>query len=303
MRRVFLLGPTAVGKTSLSLALADRLGAEILSLDSVAIYRGLDIGSAKPTETEQSAVPHHLLDLVDPSERFDVARYREHALAAEEEVRSRGRLPLYSGGSLLYFKVLVHGLFQGVEVDEEVTDRLRQEAEECGVAALHRRLKSCDPPSAARIHPNDGKRIVRALAVTEATGRPMSAWQEEWASAAATPLNEKVVVLRRSRESLRERVERRAEKMFEAGLLEETRAVMAHCGFGPTASEAIGYREAVDCLEGRLSQSEAIRSTIQRSRRLLRRQATWLRSFDRLQVVDLERAAHPLQEARNALEG
>jgi tRNA dimethylallyltransferase len=175
-----LTGPTGSGKSHLALELAERLGAEIVSMDSMALYRRMDIGTAKPTPDERRRVPHHLIDVLEPWESASVAWWLERAAACCRDITSRGKRPLFVGGTPLYLKALLHGLFDGPPADETIRRRLRDEAAASGAGALHARLAAIDPVSAARLHPNDVRRVIRALEVWELTGRPISDWQTQW---------------------------------------------------------------------------------------------------------------------------
>ena len=273
----FLSGPTAAGKSSLALRLARELGAEIVSVDSMAVYRGLDVGTAKPTATQQAAVPHHVVDIVSPAEPFSVALWLAAAARAVADCRSRGRRILFVGGTPLYLRALRDGLAPLPPADEELRQRLAAEVATHGLAALHARLGTIDPPAAARIHPHDAKRIIRALEVAETTSRPLS---QAFAPAPHPIFDSQFLILDIPRASLRDRIDRRVEQMFAAGLVEETRtALAAPGGIGPTARQAAGYTEAIDLIEGRIDRTEAIRRTQQRTRQLAKRQLTWLRSF------------------------
>ena len=183
---LILTGPTASGKTALALDLAERLDAEIVALDSMTVYRGMDIGTAKPTAAERARVPHHLIDVLDPWESLTVAWWLEHATAACRDITSRGKRPLFVGGTPFYLKALLHGLFPGPPADEELRRALESEAASTGVAALHARLAAIDPKTAARLHPNDVRRVVRAIEVHTLTGKPISAWQQSWDTPAFT---------------------------------------------------------------------------------------------------------------------
>ena len=273
----FLSGPTAAGKSSLALRLARELGAEIVSVDSMAVYRGLDVGTAQPTATQQAAVPHHVVDIISPAEPFSVALWLAAAARAVADCRSRGRRILFVGGTPLYLRALRDGLAPLPPADEELRQRLAAEAATHGLAALHARLGTIDPPAAARIHPHDAKRIIRALEVAETTSRPLS---QAFAPAPHPIFDSQFLILDIPRASLRDRIDRRVEQMFAAGLVEETRtALAAPGGIGPTARQAAGYTEAIDLIEGRIDRTEAIRRTQQRTRQLAKRQLTWLRSF------------------------
>lgn len=273
----FLSGPTAAGKSALAIPLAHRLGAEIVSVDSMAVYRGLDIGTAKPTPADQAALPHHCLDLVPAATGFSVADWLRAAAAAVESCRARGRNILFVGGTPLYLRSLRDGLAELPAAVPAIRAELMTTAAAEGSAALHCRLLAADPQAAARIHPNDTKRLVRALEVIEVTGRPLS----EAHSPTPSPWFEsRLMILDVGRGTLAERIDRRVEAMFVGGLVEETAAALAAPGgIGPTASQAAGYTEAIDLLAGRIDRAEAIRRTQLRTRQLAKRQRTWLRSF------------------------
>jgi tRNA dimethylallyltransferase len=274
-----LSGPTASGKTALSLLLARRLGAEIVSVDSMAVYRGLDIGTAKPTAAQRAEVPHHLVDVVEPGEIYTVARWLADAAAAIESCRSRGKRVLLVGGTPLYLRALRDGLDPQPPGDEAFRQRLEEEVRAAGTVGLHARLAAVDPVAAQRIHLNDARRIIRALEVVQMTGQPLpSSWSDE------RPLHpvfaRQMLVLDQPRRILRERIDRRVAAMFAEGLVEETRIAAARPGgIGATARQAAGYAEAIEVLTGKLTPEQAVRLTQQRTRQLAKRQLTWLRSF------------------------
>jgi tRNA dimethylallyltransferase len=270
----FLTGPTAAGKSALAIPLARRLGAEIVSVDAIAVYRGLDVGSAKPSADDRAAVLHHCLDLVDPADGFSVAAWLAATAAAVAACRSRGRRILFVGGTPLYLRALRDGLADLPAADPALRADLMAAASS---GQLHARLAAVDPPAAARIHPRDTRRLVRALEVALLTGRPLSAAQV----ASANPLFEsRLMILDVSRTALARRIDRRVEAMFAGGLVEETAtALAASGGIGPTARQAAGYAEAIDLLAGRIDRTEAIRRTQARTRQLAKRQRTWFRSF------------------------
>ncbi|MFM7109009.1 MAG: tRNA (adenosine(37)-N6)-dimethylallyltransferase MiaA [Planctomycetaceae bacterium] len=273
----FLSGPTASGKTARALDLARDLGAEIVSVDSMAVYRGLDVGTAKPTADERRAVPHHVIDVAGPSERYSVARWLDDAAAAVADCRARGRRILFVGGTPLYLRALRDGLAPLPPADPALRATLAEEARRYGSAALHARLATIDPASATRIHENDTKRIIRALEVAETTGRPLSA---AFAPVPHPVFETQFLVLDVPRDELHERIDRRVERMFSCGIVEETAAALAAPGgIGPTARQAAGYAEAIDLLAGTIDRPEAIRRTQVRTRQLAKRQLTWLRSF------------------------
>lgn len=282
----FLVGPTASGKTAVGIEAALRIGAEILSLDSMAVYRGMDIGTAKPTADERARVPHHLLDLAAPHEAFSTGRYLEAAEAAVADVASRGRRPLFVGGTALYLKALTEGFFHGPAADWPLRRSLIAEAEERGTPALHERLRAVDPAAAARIHPNDLRRIVRALEVYQATGRPISEQQTQFGR--PSERHEcRIAGIRRERSDLHERINRRVEAMFAAGLLDEVRRLLeSPPGISHAAAQFVGYREAIAHLRGKLSLPEAIEKVKARTRQFAKRQLTWFRSFPQICWVD-----------------
>lgn len=297
----FVTGATASGKTTVGLELADRLGAEILSLDSMAVYRGMDIGTAKPSPAEQSRTPHHLIDLRDPDQEFSVAEYREEAQRAAEEVIARGRTPLIVGGTPMYLKCLLRGLFEGPGADWDLRRELEGELEQVGVAALHERLALVDPVAASAIHKNDARRIVRALEVFRSTGQPISHQQFEFED--AVPADEcRVFVLRREREDQHKRIEARVEAMIEQGLVDEVRGLTdGGKQLGRTAGQAVGYREVLEHLAGERDLAQTVERIQARTRRFAKRQGTWFRSLSECRFVDVEVDARPDELAERIL--
>ena len=274
--------PTAAGKTALALAFACRLDAEIVSVDSMAVYRGLDIGTAKPSAMDQAAVPHHCLDLVAPNAGFSVAQWLAAVREAVAEIRERGKQILFVGGTPLYLRSLRDGLAPVPTEDRDIRQRLSAEAAAAGPAALHARLQAIDPAAAARIHPHDAKRLIRALEVAEVTGRPMSeVWEQGKAdiNTASPAFTRQMLVVDLPRRILADRIDRRVEAMFSGGIVEETDAALRAGGISSTARQAAGYTESIDLIEGRLTRSAAIERTKARTRQLAKRQLTWLRSF------------------------
>jgi tRNA dimethylallyltransferase len=279
----FLSGPTAAGKSALGVRMAHDLGAEIVSVDSMAVYRGLDVGTAKPTAEQRRAVPHHLLDVVSPAAAYSVARWLADAAAAVADCRRRGRKILFVGGTPLYLRALRDGLAPLPGEDPDLRRQLAAEAAAHGSAHLHARLAAVDPATAARLHPNDLKRVIRALEVEQLSGRPLS---QAFAPQPHPVFERQFLVLDLPRPVLYERIDRRVERMFAEGIVEETRAALAAPGgLGPTAIQAAGYAEAADLLAGRIDRAEAIRRTQQRTRQLAKRQLTWLRSFEKAQWI------------------
>jgi tRNA dimethylallyltransferase len=291
-----LSGPTASGKTETGIELARLLGAEIISMDSMALYRGMDIGTAKPTAEQRRRAAHHLLDVVDPWEESSLAAYVRSAHACVAEIRGRGRQAVFVGGTPLYLKALLRGMFEGPPADAELRRRLRTETAAREPGWLHRRLAEIDPAAAARLHPNDVKRLIRAIEVHEKTGRPLSAWQRQFDR--ARPADQcRVFVLDWPREQLRERIDRRVEAMFAAGLVEEVRGLLAGPRpLGPTARQAVGYREVIDHLEGRAPLGETVELVRRHTRQTAKRQMTWFRSLGECRLVAM-RAGRPASEA------
>jgi tRNA dimethylallyltransferase len=272
-----LTGPTGSGKSRLAMALAERLGAEIIAMDSMTLYRGMDVGTAKPSADDRRRVPHHLLDVLDPWQSASVALWLEQAQRCYQNVTRRGKRALFVGGTPLYLKALLHGLFDGPPADEELRRRLTAEAAAHGSAALHRRLAEHDPVAAARLHPNDVRRTVRALEVWELTGRPISSFQQQW-RASPDGVQDRVFWLDVPRAQLYERINKRVREMISAGLVEEVRRLRAAPHpLSREASQAVGYKELFDHLDGRATLEEAIGQIQLRSRRLAKRQLTWFR--------------------------
>jgi tRNA dimethylallyltransferase len=272
-----LTGPTGSGKTPLGIELAERLGAEIVSMDSMTLYRGMDIGTAKPTAAQQARVCHHLLDVLDPWESASVAWWLRQAADCCRNIEERGKRPLFVGGTPLYLKSILCGLFDGPPADDDLRRRLTNEAEAVGVAALHSRLAECDPASAERIHPNDLRRIIRALEVCELTGRPMSAWQTQWKTQAVKPQTA-VLWLDLPRDELSHRIERRVEEMFAAGFIDEVQRLRAlPRPWSRQAAQALGYKEICEHLDGRLGRAETVQRIQTSTRQFVKRQLTWFR--------------------------
>jgi len=270
---VLLLGPTGSGKTALSLALAERFDGEIVSCDSVAVYRGLDLGTAKPTPEERARVPHHLIDVADPDEPFTAGEYSRRARAALREIADKDKLPIVTGGTGLYLRALTEGLFAGPARHEELRERLRRSAETRGSTWLHRILNRLDPASAARVHANDTPKLIRAIEVCLAARRPMSQMLERDPLMGFRLLR---IGLNPPRAGLYERLNRRCAEMFAAGLVEETRGLFER--YGPIkALDSLGYRQAQLVLDGSLGVEEAIKAAQQGHRNYAKRQLTWFR--------------------------
>jgi tRNA dimethylallyltransferase len=291
---LILTGPTASGKTALALELADRVGAEVVALDSMTVYRGMDVGTAKPTPEERARVPHHLIDVLDPWESLSVADWLDRAAAACRAITARGKRPLFVGGTPFYLKALLHGLFPGPPADPGLRRDLEAEAERVGNAALHARLAAVDPKTAARLHPNDVRRVVRALEVHAMTGRPISDWQQTWdtaafadpAKAAPPPAAIPAAVLELPREELYGRVNRRVDAMLAGGWLDEVRRLRElPRPLSREARQALGYRELLAYLDGGRGWDETADLIRTRTRQFAKRQLTWFRHLPTLVPV------------------
>ncbi|HUT13989.1 MAG TPA: tRNA (adenosine(37)-N6)-dimethylallyltransferase MiaA [Thermoguttaceae bacterium] len=294
----FLTGPTAAGKTGVGVELARRIDAEIVSLDSMALYRGMDVGTAKPTPEQRGGVPHHLIDLIEPHEEFSLAGYIEAAVRCLAEIKARGREVLFVGGTPLYLKGLLRGIFEGPSADWDFRNRLAEEARQHEAEWLHRRLAEVDPASAARLHPNDTRRLIRALEVYEKTGRPISAWQRQFDVGRDAEAC-RVFVLDWPRHELYARIERRVDEMFSAGLVDEVRRLLA----GPrplsrTTRKAVGYREVIEHIAGRHGLAETIELVKRHTRQLAKRQGTWFRSLSECRFVPVEGRIDPVELSR-----
>ncbi len=278
LRLVAIVGATATGKSDVALALAERIGGEIVSADSRQVYRHLDVGTAKPGAAERARAPHHLLDVADPDEVFDAARYRAAALTAAHDVQRRGRPVIVCGGTGLYLRVLVHGLFPAPARAPGLRASLHALEERDGPGTLHRRLARVDPRAAGRLHPHDLLRIVRALEVEALTGRPISAWQDEHRFAAGG-VEALVLGCRRPGDELAARIEARCDAMLAAGLLDEIRALWTR-GYGPElpALQSVGYREMGAYLRGICDRDTARLAFTRATRRLAKRQRAWFRA-------------------------
>lgn len=282
-----LLGPTASGKTSLSLEIARRAGTEIITADSMQIYRGMDIGTAKPSPEEQAEVPHHLIDICEPWERFNVADFVRRADEAAEKIHSSGLPLLMSGGSALYLKGFIEGIFEAAAYSAEVREQLIRETREVGVWAMHERMARVDPEAGLRIHANDLRRIVRALEVYELTGKPISDWQVQEGQE-RSGYRFRIFGLRLPREQLYERINMRVQDMIARGLVEEVQQLMERGrGMGDGALQALGYRDMVAHLRGEMELDIAINETKKGTRRFAKRQISWFKRFPNIEWLEL----------------
>ena len=276
---IFLMGPTASGKTDLAVTLARSLPVDLISVDSALVYRGMDIGTAKPEPALLEEIPHGLVDILDPAESYSAARFRQDALALMEKSRAAGRVPLLVGGTMLYFHALEHGLAELPPADPGVRAALRQRLEQEGAAALHAALVRKDPVAAARIHPNDPQRLLRALEVLEQTGRPMSELQASRRGPALDWRLLKLVRAPEQRSLLHQRIEKRFHRMLALGFEEEVACLLARPDLHPglPSLRAVGYRQMAAYLQGEYDREEMIGRGIAATRQLAKRQFTWLR--------------------------
>ena len=283
---VLLLGPTASGKSALAMQLAEEIPLEIVSVDSAQVYRGMDIGTAKPSKADRAAVPHHLVDIRDPSEPYSAAEFVRDATIAIRDIRARGKLPLLVGGTMLYAKALREGLSDLPSADPKVRERIEVEARDLGWPALHARLADVDPATAARLKPNDSQRIQRALEIYEATGALMS----ELLRAKRIPslTLSTIALLPANRAQLYGRIEQRYDAMLNAGFLEEVRALHARSDLHQNlpSTRSVGYRQAWHLIEGQSTFDEFRAAGIAATRQLAKRQMTWLRSMTDATVVE-----------------
>ena len=285
---IFLMGPTASGKTAVAVELVRRLSMEIISVDSALVYRGMTIGTAKPDAATLRAAPHRLIDILDPAETYSAAEFRKDALREMEDICRRGNTPLLVGGTMLYFRALEQGLSELPAADASVREQLEAEAQDQGWATMHERLAGIDPLSAARIHPNDPQRIQRALEVYELTGAPLS---ELYAAGRDTPPRYrflKIILAPEDRTLLHERIQQRFNLMLEQGFLDEVRALHGRGDLNPDlpSMRAVGYRQAWDHLDGKLSADEWVERAVIATRQYAKRQMTWLRSESDCHWVD-----------------
>jgi len=272
---IIICGPTGVGKTSVAIKIAGVVNGEIISADSMQIYRYMDIGTAKPTMEEQSRIRHHIIDIVDPDENFDAAKFLKKAHEKIVELYTAGITPIVVGGTGLYIKALVHGLFDTGNVNLDVRKRLKKEAVTSGTGVLHKRLAEYDPDAADRIHPNDTYRIIRALEMVETTGKTISKHQEDHGF---TDKRYRVIKigLKMDRNVLYDRINKRVDEMLKKGLLDEVRGLLERgCSENLKSMQSIGYRHIVDFIKGRLSWDEALRTIKRDTRRYAKRQMTW----------------------------
>ena len=285
--KILILGVTASGKSALAFELSKMIGAEIISVDSMKVYRRMDIGTAKPPQKKRQEVPYHLIDVVEPSEAFSVDKFLDLTDKAVSDIQGRGKPVVAVGGTAMYIKALLFGLFEGPGSDEKIRSRLQKSAKEVGLAPLHQKLAAVDPEAAERIHPNDEKRIVRALEVYEITGKPISHFQKQWE--AEHPSGDWLVIgLRREKEIESQRMNLRIKRMMEAGLVGEVAALLAEDKpLSPQAAAAIGYAEMIAHLNGEMELDETVERIKINTRRFAKSQRTWFKTFRNVNWIDI----------------
>ena len=299
---LFLMGPTASGKTDLAIRLRQKYPVEIISVDSALIYKGMNIGTAKPDEHELAQAPHRLIDILDPTESYSAADFRRDALQAMNEIVAEGKIPLLVGGTMLYYKALLEGLSPLPAANPEIRKQIEQEALTLGWGVLHDKLKEIDPVSAERIHPNDPQRLSRALEVYRISGKTLTELTQ--IKGESLPFNVKqFAIAPKDRAELHRRIELRFEKMMAAGFEEEVRALYARGDLHPDlpSIRCVGYRQMWDYLDGDCTLDEAVFRGICATRQLAKRQITWLRSWDNLTWLDSENIEHALETVSNAV--
>ena len=292
---ILILGVTASGKGRLAFDLAEYLGAEIISIDSMKVYRRMDIGTAKPSKEARQHVKYHLIDVVEPSDSFSVGAFIDDASDAREQINSRNRKIVAVGGTALYVKSLLYGLFDGAGTDEKIRAELRARAETEGLAELHRELTKIDPAAAERINPNDAKRIIRALEVYQLTGKPISSFQKQWQQRQMKH-DWTIIGLRREKADASSRINKRVKNMIDAGLVDEVKSLLDdEKPLGQQARCAIGYAEIIEHLSGQASLEDAIESIKINSRRLAKGQRTWFKTFQDVHWLDIAEDETPEQ--------
>ncbi len=276
---IFLMGPTASGKTTLAVQLAHTFNAEIISVDSVLVYKGMDIGTAKPTMEEREGIPHHLIDILDPAESFSTGRFKKLAVELMTDITARGKIPLLTGGTMLYFNALFYGLAALPEASPEIRKKLDLELQQCGKEALYQRLTQIDPQAAARIHPNDPQRIQRALEVFEISGRSISSFFAQSRQERIPYRKIKLIIAPEERKILHDKIARRFHKMLQQGLLEEVKGLFLREDLDETkpAIRAVGYRQVWSYLQNEYDLATMTEKGIIATRQLAKRQFTWLR--------------------------
>ena len=292
---ILILGVTASGKGRLAFDLAEYLGAEIISIDSMKVYRRMDIGTAKPPKKAQQHIKYHLIDIVEPSDSFSVGAFINTASDAIDQIKSRNGKIVAVGGTALYIKSLLYGLFQGAGTDEHIRNELRERAKAEGLAELHNELTKIDPAAAERINPNDAKRIIRALEVYQLTSKPISSFQKQWEQH-QTKQDWTIIGLRREKADASSRINQRVKKMISTGLIDEVKSLLdEEKPMSKQARCAIGYAEIIEHLSGQISLEDAIESIKINTRRLAKGQRTWFKTFQNVHWFDITEDEPPEQ--------
>jgi len=285
-KMILILGVTASGKGKLAFALAKSIGAEIISIDSMKVYRRMDIGTAKPPKENRDQIPYHLIDVVEPDDSFSVARFLELAQAAIDDIKKRGKPVVAVGGTALYIKSLLYGLFEGPGADEQIREEFKAQAQAEGLDKLYEQLKIIDPATAAKISANDPRRIIRALEVYKLTGKPISAFQQQWDANISHDWT--IIGLRREKTEESKRINARVKKMIDAGLVDEVKHLLAEPKpLSKQARSAIGYAEIIDHLAGQTTLDDAIELIKKNTRKLAKAQRTWFKTFKTVHSLDL----------------
>jgi tRNA dimethylallyltransferase len=285
-KMILILGVTASGKGKLAFALAKSLGAEIISIDSMKVYRRMDIGTAKPPKENRDQIPYHLIDVVEPSDSFSVARFLELAQAAIDCLKKRNKPVVAVGGTALYIKSLLYGLFEGPDADEQIREELKAQAQAEGLDKLYEQLKTIDPATAAKISANDPRRIIRALEVYKLTGKPISAFQQQWDANASQDWI--IIGLQREKTEESKRINARVKKMIDAGLVDEVKRLLAEPKpLSRQARSAIGYAEIINHLSGQITLDDTTELIKKNTRKLAKAQRTWFKTFKNVHSLDL----------------
>ena len=283
---ILILGVTASGKGKLAFALAKSLGAEIISIDSMKVYRRMDIGTAKPPKENRDQIPHHLIDVAEPSDSFSVARFLELTQTAVDTIKKRNKPVVAVGGTALYIKSLLHGLFEGPGADEQIREELKAQVQAEGLSKLYTQLQKIDPTAAAKISANDPRRIIRALEVYKLTGKPISSFQQQWDTNASQDWS--IIGLRREKTEESKRINARVKKMIDDCLVDEVKQLLAEpIQLSKQARSAIGYAEIINHLAGEIPLDEAIELIKKNSRKLAKAQRTWFKTFKNVNWLDL----------------
>jgi tRNA dimethylallyltransferase len=297
---VLILGTTASGKGRLAFDLAEALGGEIISIDSMKVYRRMNIGTAKPPKEARERIKYHLIDIVEPSDSFSVAAFLDAALGAIEQIKSRNKTVIAVGGTALYIKALLYGLFEGPGTNEQIRNELRRRAEIEGLSGLYQELTKVDPVTAQKIHQNDAKRIIRALEVYKLTGKPISSFQKQWAAPQTmddgrwTKDEWTIIGLRREKTEENRRINARVKKMIADGFVDEVKSLLSEeKPLSKQASCAIGYTEIIEHLSGRTTLEEAVELIKKNTRRLAKSQRTWFKTFQNVNWLDIQPEESP----------